>query len=66
MKTKLILITFILSKMLGQASLISGFVTDSESGEALIGANVLLQQTGQGMATDMNGYYIIYKFLISI
>ena len=46
-------------KLNGQSTLISGFVTDSSSGEALIGANVMLQETGQGMATDMNGYYII-------
>ena len=26
---------------------------------ALIGANIFLQETGQGMATDINGYYII-------
>ena len=39
--------------------MISGFISDSSSGEALIGANVILQETGQGMATDINGYYII-------
>ena len=38
---------------------IYGFITDNKSGEALIGANVFIQQTGQGMATDYNGYYII-------
>jgi len=42
-----------------QDGIISGFVSDSSSGEALIGANVIIQETGQGMATDMNGYYII-------
>ena len=61
MKTRLILITFILSKILAQPSLISGFVTESASGESLIGANVFLQETGQGMATDINGYYIIQE-----
>ena len=39
--------------------MISGFISDSSSGEALIGANVILRETGQGMATDINGYYII-------
>ena len=34
-----------------------GFITDSTSGEALIGANVFIRETGQGMATDNNGYY---------
>ena len=42
-----------------QNSIISGFISDSSSGEALIGANIFLQETGQGMATDINGYYII-------
>ena len=42
-----------------QSGIISGFISDSSSAEALIGANVILQETGQGMATDINGYYII-------
>ena len=59
MKQSLI-IAFILSSFLeGKTGIISGFVSDSSSGEALIGANVFLKETGQGMATDMNGYYII-------
>ena len=56
MKQKLIFISFILSILNGQTGIISGFVTDSESGESLIGANVFLKETGQGMATDINGY----------
>ena len=61
MKQKLILIPFILSILNGQTGIISGFVTDSSSGESLIGANVFLQENGQGMATDINGYYIIQE-----
>ena len=38
---------------------IYGFITDNESGEVLIGANVFIQETGQGMATDINGYYVL-------
>ena len=38
---------------------IFGFITDSKSGEALIGANVFIQESGKGMATDINGYYVI-------
>ena len=38
---------------------IFGFITDSTSGEALIGANVFIQESGKGMATDINGYYVI-------
>jgi len=59
MKRNLIFSFLIISIIKAQTSLISGFVSDSSSGEALIGANVFLQETGQGMATDINGYYII-------
>ena len=52
-----LLFTFI--QLNAQSGIISGFISDSSSAEALIGANVILQETGQGMATDINGYYII-------
>ena len=58
-KTLKFFIAIIFSFVSGQNGIVSGFITDSSSGEALIGANVSLQETGQGMATDMNGYYII-------
>jgi len=41
-----------------------GFITDSTSGEALIGANVFVRETGQGMATDNNGYYVLSNISI--
>ena len=59
MKKTLILVTFFFSFATSQTGIISGFVTDSSSGEALIGANVILIESGKGMATEMNGYYII-------
>ena len=59
MKRNLIFSFIIISILKAQTSIISGFVSDSSSGEVLIGANVFLQETGQGMATDINGYYII-------
>ncbi|MBC8225984.1 MAG: TonB-dependent receptor [Gammaproteobacteria bacterium] len=59
MKRNLIFSFIILSILKAQTSIISGFVSDSSSGESLIGANVFLRETGQGMATDINGYYII-------
>ena len=52
-----LLFTFI--QLNAKSGIISGFISDSSSAEALIGANVILQETGQGMATDINGYYII-------
>ncbi len=41
------------------AGRITGFVTDAETGEALIGANVYIRGTNWGTATDHNGYYVI-------
>lgn len=38
---------------------ISGFVRDSTSGEALIGANVYLRETQRGAATNSSGFYAI-------
>jgi len=58
-KNLIIFISIIFSFASGQNGIISGFVTDSSSGEALIGANVVLIESGKGMATEMNGYYII-------
>ncbi len=40
-------------------SVITGNVTDESTGEALIGANVLLVETGTGTATDINGNFKI-------
>ncbi|MBT6112921.1 MAG: TonB-dependent receptor, partial [Candidatus Marinimicrobia bacterium] len=48
-----------ITNIYAQTGSIYGFITDKKSGEALIGANVFIQETGQGMATDANGYYII-------
>ena len=59
MKTILNLFLTTFMVLNAQNSIISGFISDSSSGEALIGANIFLQETGQGMATDINGYYII-------
>lgn len=38
---------------------ISGVVTDAETGQALPGANVLVDGTSLGAATDLEGYYTI-------
>ena len=54
-----IALLFIFIQLNAKSGIISGFISDSSSAEALIGANVILQETGQGMATDINGYYII-------
>jgi len=54
-----LIILFLITQLGAQSTIISGFISDSSSGEALIGANVILQETGKGMATDINGYYIL-------
>ena len=38
---------------------IAGALVDAQSGEALIGANVYLENTTIGAASDLNGNYII-------
>ena len=38
---------------------IAGVVSDSETGEALVGVNVYLEGTSLGAATDEDGYYVI-------
>ena len=64
MVKKIILYFFLtLALLRGQNGIISGFVTDSSSGEVLIGANVILIESGQGMATETSGYYIIQNVL---
>lgn len=43
----------------GTTGKISGIITDKTSGEALPGANVVLEGTSFGAATDINGHYTI-------
>ena len=43
----------------GASAHIQGFVKDSETGDILIGANVVLLNTSMGSATDLHGKYII-------
>ncbi len=58
---KPITILCVLAGMLfaGQTGKIAGRVTDSQTGEALAGCNVLVQGTSMGAATDANGEYFI-------
>lgn len=43
----------------GTTGKISGKVVDSETGEPIVGANIVLEGTYLGAAADMNGYYYI-------
>lgn len=42
---------------------VSGFVYDDSNGEALIGANLFLKDTGRGSSTNSNGYFVIPRLL---
>ncbi|MCF8241632.1 MAG: TonB-dependent receptor [Melioribacteraceae bacterium] len=43
----------------GQTGKLSGYIVDSETGEAVIGANIILEGTYLGAAADLEGYYFI-------
>ncbi|MGB5895012.1 MAG: TonB-dependent receptor [Ignavibacteriaceae bacterium] len=61
-KFTLLFLLFLLSFTLvyaGQTGKIAGKVTDAETGEPLIGANVLITNTTMGAACDVDGDYFI-------
>jgi hypothetical protein len=60
------ILLFLLSSLLlfttaraGNTGKIAGTVKDAQTGEAVIGANVLIEGTSQGAATNLDGYYVI-------
>ncbi len=57
--TVLLLMLFSGSFLLAQTGRVSGTVTDKETGEPLIGANIIIVGTSFGAASDVNGDYII-------
>ena len=40
-------------------STVQGYITDSNTGETLIGANIMLMDTNMGIASDLDGAYMI-------
>ncbi|MCA9732129.1 MAG: TonB-dependent receptor [Deferribacteres bacterium] len=52
---------FLFQVAFSQTGTLRGRVTDSETGEPLIGVNVVVKGTPRGAATDMEGYYTISK-----
>jgi outer membrane receptor protein involved in Fe transport len=56
-----IVILFVCSQAVwaGSTGKIAGNIKDSQSGEALVGASVLIQGTTMGSATNLDGYYVI-------
>jgi hypothetical protein len=45
----------------GQHGIVRGFVYDKENGEPIIGANVYLNGTTMGAASDVNGFFSISR-----
>jgi len=62
---------FITNSLFAQTGTISGIVTDSLTGNGLPGANILIQGTSRGTATDLNGFFVlkvspgVYNLVIS-
>ncbi|MFC2136621.1 carboxypeptidase-like regulatory domain-containing protein [Bacteroidota bacterium] len=60
-----ILITFLLiiftQNIYNQTNTISGYVTDENTGETIIGATVVLKGTLNGTITDLNGFFTLSK-----
>ncbi len=48
---------------LAQIGTVKGTINDAQTGEALVGANVFLERTAFGAATDVNGVYTIQNVL---
>ncbi len=55
----LVVIVFPFAVHAGTTGKISGKVTDAQTGEPIIGANIMLEGTYMGAATDPDGYYYI-------
>ena len=49
------------SLLAGTTGNIAGRVVDAQTGEPLVGVNIVLPATGQGTVTDADGYYKIIK-----
>lgn len=62
--TTILLLLLLLPVMaLAQSGKLRGQITDQETGEALVGANVIIVGTSYGAATDVNGEYIILNLV---
>jgi hypothetical protein len=59
MRFKYILLFVSYSALTAQSGNVSGSITDATTGEPLIGANVFLEGTSLGAATDFEGNYFI-------
>jgi len=59
---KILFVTLILAfvcQTFAQKLTISGYVTDTNTGETIIGVNIIVKGTNKGAASDGNGYFVI-------
>ena len=59
LKLLLLVLLFTVTLLNAQNSTLSGFITDSETGEGLISANVYIQELGAGTASNQYGFYSV-------
>ncbi len=57
--TLLLLVLFITTNLTAQNSTLSGFITDTETGEELISANIFITELGTGTTSNEYGFYSI-------
>ncbi|MBN1755483.1 TonB-dependent receptor [bacterium] len=57
----LLIPTFLMAQVTGK---ISGQVKDKETGKPLIGANIIVEGTERGGATDLDGYYFVVNIRV--
>ncbi len=65
-KTILFLLLLLPAMALAQSGKLRGQITDQETGEALVGANIIITGTSYGAATDLNGEYIILNLVAGV
>ena len=58
-KIFLLLLLFASSLYAGTTGKLNGYVTDKETGEIILGANIIVEGTYFGAASDLEGYYYI-------
>jgi len=61
LKTAFLMILGMSTFLMAQEGSVSGRVTDAQTGDPLVGANVLVVGTNLGAATDINGEYAISR-----
>ena len=61
--TILFLLLLLPAMALAQSGKLRGQITDQETGEALVGANIIIVGTSYGAATDVNGEYIVLNLI---